>query len=81
MSIFKFSKLGKLKVPHKKSTAEMPALRMDPPSEILLPVSQHIGAPATVCVVAGDAVSVGTLVAEAGGYVSSPLPLLWWWVF
>ena len=73
MSIFNFSKLGKLKVPHKKSTAEMPALRMDPPSEILLPVSQHIGAPATVCVAAGDAVSVGTLVAEAGGYVSSPI--------
>lgn len=68
-----FFKLGKVRLPHRKYTAEMPAMRMDPPSEILLPVSQHIGAPAVPVVKAGDKVFVGTLVAEAGGYVSSPI--------
>ncbi len=68
-----FFKLGKLKAPHRKNTAEMPAVRMTPPSEVLLPVSQHIGAPANVAVGVGDKVYVGTLVAAAGGYVSSPI--------
>ena len=68
-----FFKLGKVKLPHRKNTAEMPAVRMTPPSEILLPTSQHIGAPATPVVKVGDKVYVGTLVAEATGYVSSPI--------
>ena len=68
-----FFKRGKLRLPHRKSTAEMPAMRMDPPSEVLLPVCQHIGAPARVCVNVGDKVFVGSLVAEEGGYVSSPI--------
>ena len=68
-----FFKLGKLKLPHRKDTAGMPAMRMDAPKEVLLPMSQHIGAPATPVVKAGDKVFVGTLVGEAGGYVSSPI--------
>ena len=68
-----FFKLGKVKLPHKKGTAEMPAIKMDPPKEVLLSVSQHIGAPANPIVNVGDKVYVGTLVAEAGGYVSSPV--------
>ena len=51
----------------------MPAVRMDAPKEVLLPTSQHIGAPATPVVKAGDRVYVGTLIAEAAGYVSSPV--------
>ena len=68
-----FFKLGKVKLPHRKGTAEMPAVKMTPPSEVLIPVSQHIGAPANPVVKAGDKVYVGTLVAEATGYVSSPI--------
>ena len=70
MSIFK---LGKAKLPHRKATAEMPPVRMNPAREVLLPVSQHIGAAAVPVVKAGELVYVGTLVAEAGGYVSSPV--------
>ncbi len=66
-------KLGKLKAPHRKNTAEMPAVRMTPPKEVLLPTSQHIGAPAALKVNVGDRVYVGTLVAEASGYVSAPI--------
>ena len=36
-------------------------------------MSMHIGAPAKPCVKAGDLVSVGTLIAEAGGFVSAPI--------
>ena len=41
--------------------------------EVLLPVSQHIGAPATPIVKVGDEVKVGQLIAEPSGYVSSPI--------
>ena len=68
-----FFKLGKTHIPHRKNTAEMPAVRMAPPATVLLPMSQHIGAPANPVVKAGDKVYVGTVVGEASGYVSSPI--------
>ncbi len=51
----------------------MPAVRMTPPAEVLLPTAQHIGAPATPIVKVGDTVKVGDKIAEASGYVSSPV--------
>ena len=65
--------LGNLHVPHHKNTAGMPAVKLNPTGEILLPMSQHIGAPATPIVKAGDSVKVGQKIAEAGGFVSSPI--------
>ena len=38
-----------------------------------VPLSQHIGAPAKPVVAKGDKVKVGTLLAEAGGFVSAPI--------
>ena len=70
MPIFK---LGKAKVPHRKNTAEMPAVRMPAPSTVSIPMAQHIGAPATPIVNAGDKVYVGTKIADASGYVSAPI--------
>ena len=72
-SMFGFKFLGNTHIPHRKNTADMAPVRMTPPTEILLPVSQHIGAPATPVVKVGDEVKVGQLVAEAGGFVSSPI--------
>ncbi len=46
---------------------------MTPPKEVLLPMCQHIGAPATPIVKVGDEVKVGQRIAEASGYVSSPI--------
>ncbi len=43
------------------------------PSEVVLPVSQHIGAPASVVVEKGDEVKKGQVIAEAGGFVSVPV--------
>ena len=70
MPIFK---LGKAKVPHRKNTAEMPAVRMPAPSTVCIPMAQHIGAPATPIVNSGDRVYVGTKIADASGYVSAPI--------
>ena len=43
------------------------------PQQAIFPLSQHIGAPAKPVVEKGDKVKVGTLIAEAGGYVSAPI--------
>lgn len=68
-----FFKLGKLHIPHRKNTSEMPAVRVTPPAEVEILMSQHIGAPANPVVKVGDQVFVGTLIGEAQGYVSSPV--------
>ena len=70
MSLFK---LGKTKLPHRKSTARMAAVRMAPPSKVSIPMAQHIGAPSQPTVKVGDEVFVGTLIAEAGGFVGVPM--------
>ncbi len=44
---------------------------LDPPEEIVIPLSQHIGAPARTCVEKGDEVLIGQPVGDAGGFVSS----------
>ena len=46
---------------------------MPAPARVSIPVSQHIGAPAKVCVKKGDRVLVGQMIAEAGGFVSAPV--------
>lgn len=71
--MFRFKFLGKTHLPHRKNTASMPAVRMAPPKEVLLPVEQHIGAPTTPVVKVGDEVKVGQLVAEAACNMSSPV--------
>ena len=41
------------------------------PTEVKIPVSQHIGAPAQPVVAVGDVVKVGQLIAQATGFVSA----------
>ena len=43
------------------------------PKQAIFPLSQHIGAPAKPVVKKGDKVKVGTLLAEAGGFVFYPI--------
>lgn len=43
------------------------------PKQAIFPLSQHIGAPAKPVVAKGDKVKVGTMIAEAGGFVSVPI--------
>ena len=71
--MLKFRFLGRTHVPHNKNTAHLSPLRMPCPKEVLVPVSQHIGAPASPVVKAGDEVKVGQLIAEPSAYVSAPV--------
>ena len=71
--MFKFQLLGRTHIPHNKNTAGMTPVKMPAPKEVLLPMSQHIGAPATPVVKVGDEVKVGQLIAESTGYVSAPI--------
>lgn len=41
------------------------------PKQVIIPLGQHIGAPAQAVVKKGDIVKVGTLIAKAGGFVSA----------
>lgn len=66
-------KLPGVSLPHKKGTAHLPAAVMPTPSSVLLPLSMHIGAPATPIVKVGDVVTVGQVIAEASGYVSAKI--------
>lgn len=70
MALFK---MGKTKIPHRKNTENTARARFMTPSVVMLPMSQHIGAPSKPVVKVGDEVFVGTLIAEAGGYVGSPI--------
>ena len=45
--------------------------KLDIPEKVYIPLSQHIGAPAKPVVEKGDMVKVGTLIAEAGGFISA----------
>ena len=56
-----------------KLTAELATVVADLPNQAVFPLSQHIGAPAKPLVKKGDKVKVGTMIAEAGGYVSAPV--------
>lgn len=52
-------------VPHRKDTAELETIDMPVPSEIVLPMQQHIGALCEPVVKKGDHVDVGSLVGHA----------------
>ena len=58
---------------HKELTEHRKVRRMPFPSEVILPVRQHAGKPATVIVKEGDRVERGDKVAEADGFVSVPI--------
>lgn len=64
-------KIGGVHPAENKIAAGKPIVNMPLPAEVVLPVSQHIGAPAKPVVKKGDHVNRGDLVAEAGGFVSA----------
>ncbi len=54
-----------------KDAAHMQITTLLPPEELIIPVAQHIGAPAVPCVKIGEAVLMGQKIAEAQGFVSA----------
>ena len=57
----------------KELAKDQPIKEVSPKGELVYPVSQHIGAPANPIVAVGDTVLRGQMIAEAGGFVSSPI--------
>lgn len=57
----------------KDISKDKPIKGYNPKGDAVYPLSQHIGAPAQAIVQKGDAVLVGQKIAEAGGFVSSPV--------
>ena len=72
MKIKTFS-MGGIHPNENKLTHEVPTVVAELPKQAIFPLSQHIGAPAKPVVQKGDKVKVGTLIAEAGGFVSAPI--------
>ncbi len=58
---------------HKELTAALPIRRMPYPEEVVLPLRQHAGKPARLIVAKGMHVERGDMLAEADGWVSSPV--------
>lgn len=57
----------------KRYSKDQPIQLLLPKEELVYPLAQHIGAPAVPLVKKGDSVLKGQKIADAGGYVSSPI--------
>lgn len=57
----------------KDLSKDKPIKTILPKGDMVYPLSQHIGAPATAIVAKGDRVLVGQKIAEATGFVSAPI--------
>ncbi|HPT21759.1 MAG TPA: electron transport complex subunit RsxC [Bacteroidales bacterium] len=62
---------GGIHPPENKLTANIQIGHLPVPESVTIPLSQHIGAPATLIVNKGDYVKTGQLIATAKGFVSS----------
>ena len=64
-------RIGGIHPPENKLSAGKKITALAAPKQVIIPLSQHIGAPAQAVVKKGDMVKVGTLLAKAGGFVSA----------
>ena len=73
INIVKTFKIGGVHPSENKLSAGSPIRNAGLPKQAVFSLYQHIGAPAKPVVQKGDAVKVGTLLAEAEGFVSAPI--------
>ena len=64
-------KLGGIHPAENKMAANQPIEEFPLPKQGIIPVSQHLGAPAKLLVKRGDQVKTGQLVAETAGFISA----------
>jgi len=57
----------------KEPTEHKPLVRFPEPKVAVIPLSMHLGAPATACVAVGDYVQVGQKIGEQAGFISAPV--------
>ena len=58
---------------HKHESTATPIAQAPLPKQLILPLAQHIGAPALPCVSVGERVLKGQVIAKADGFVSVPV--------
>ncbi len=63
--------LGGIHPPENKLSAGQAIVDLSVPTLVSIPLSQHIGAPATPCVKKGDEVKVGQLIAKSSTFISA----------
>lgn len=64
---------GGVHPPENKLTAGIPIQVLQVPQNVVIPLSQHIGAQGTILIAKGDSVKTGQLLAESKGFVSANL--------
>jgi len=70
----RFTFKGGTHPPHSKTQTAGLSIEVFPaPGKVIIPLQQHIGAPAKPVIKRGDRVSIGQLIGEAGGFVSAPV--------
>lgn len=57
----------------KKVNSGNPIKELPAPARVVIPLQQHIGAPAKAVVTRGEHVKMGQVIGEAGGFVSAPV--------
>ena len=57
----------------KEPTEAMSLVRFPEPETVIIPMSMHLGAPATPIVSVGDKVKLGQKIGEAAGFISAPV--------
>ena len=68
-----FKTFGGVSAPHRKNTSDKETLIMPPPKRVIIPMSQHIGAPCVPVVNVGEHVDVGQLIGDSDKFVSAPI--------
>lgn len=68
-----FRTRGGAKAPHRKNTVDCMSAAMPCPEQVILPMTQHIGAPCKPAVKVGDIVAVGDVVGESESFMSAPI--------
>jgi electron transport complex protein RnfC len=69
--VLKTFKLGGIHPPENKLSKGKAIEVLPIPDKVIIPLSQHIGAPATSIVAKGDTVKVGQLIAKSSGFISA----------
>ena len=69
--MLKTFRIGGVHPPENKLSANKKIERIPIPSQVVIPLSQHVGAPAVAIVKKGDEVKVGTLLAQSVGFISA----------
>ena len=64
-------RIGGIHPPANKISAGRPIQVIVPPETVIIPLSQHIGAPASAVVSKGDKVKAGSLIGKSTGFISA----------